>query len=225
MISLYSDNFAQGSVKGSSTKRSGWRGLKRAFDIVFSLLALVFLSPALVLIAVVLLLVDGGPIIFRHKRIGRDGRPFYCLKFRSMRKDADKVLQELLATDSAKLNEWKDTQKLKRDPRIHWLGKYLRMTSLDELPQLINILVGQMSIVGPRPITAGELEHYGPHIHCYLALTPGLTGLWQVSRRASTSYEQRVQFDIEYYNKCSMRTDIAIIAKTIMVVLFAQNDR
>lgn len=224
-MSLYSDNFAQRYAKDLSARNAGRRGLKRAFDIIFSLLALVFLLPALVLIAGALLLIDGRPIIFRHKRIGRDGRPFFCLKFRSMRKDADRLLSELLASDAVRLQEWRETQKLKNDPRVHWLGKYLRITSLDELPQLLNILKGEMSIVGPRPIIAEELEHYGQHVHCYLTMTPGLTGLWQVSRRADTSYEQRVQFDIDYYNSCSMRTDMAIIIRTIGVVLFAQNER
>ncbi|WP_159949140.1 sugar transferase [Rhizobium sp. 18065] len=224
-MSLYSDNFAQRHARDLSARHVGRRGLKRAFDIVFSLLALVFLSPALILIAIALLFVDGRHIIFRHKRIGRDGRPFFCLKFRTMRKDADRVLNELLSSDPARLQEWRETQKLKSDPRVHWLGKYLRITSLDELPQLLNILKGEMSIVGPRPIIAEELEHYGQHVHCYLTLTPGLTGLWQVSRRADTSYEQRVQFDVDYYNNWSLRTDIAIIIKTIGVVLFAQNER
>ncbi|EHS49500.1 sugar transferase [Rhizobium sp. PDO1-076] len=224
-MSLYSDNFAQRHARDLSARHVGRRGLKRAFDIVFSLLALVFLSPALILIAMALLFVDGRPIIFRHKRIGRDGRPFFCLKFRTMRNDADRVLNELLASDAARLQEWRETQKLKSDPRVHWLGKYLRITSLDELPQLVNILKGEMSIVGPRPIIAEELEHYGQHVHCYLTMTPGLTGLWQVSRRGDTSYQQRVQFDVDYYNNWSLRADIAIIIKTIGVVLFAQNER
>ncbi len=224
-MSLYSDNFAQRHARDLSARHAGRRGLKRAFDIVLSLVALVFLSPALLLIAVALLVVDGRGIIFRHKRIGRDGRPFYCLKFRTMRKDADKVLNQLLASDPARLQEWRETQKLKSDPRVHWLGKYLRITSLDELPQLVNILKGEMSIVGPRPILAEELEHYGQHVHCYLTMTPGLTGLWQVSRRTDTSYEQRVQFDVEYYNNWSLRTDLVIIIKTVGVVLFAQNER
>jgi exopolysaccharide production protein ExoY len=200
------------------------RSMKRAFDVVFSLLSLIFLLPALVVISLALLLVDGGPIIFRHKRVGRGGRTFFCLKFRSMRKDADKVLSELLETDPERRQEWEESQKLKNDPRIHWLGKLLRISSLDELPQLFNVLRGEMSIVGPRPIIEEELDRYGPNVQCYLAMTPGLTGLWQVSRRADTSYEERVQFDVDYYHSCSMRTDLAIIMKTIVIVLFAQNE-
>lgn len=224
-MSLYSGNFAQRCESELSSGQASRRGFKRAFDIVFSLLALIFLFPVLVLVAVTLLIVDGSPIIFRHERIGRGGRTFNCLKFRTMRKDAEKVLSELLASDPVLLQEWRETQKLKNDPRVHWVGKYLRMTCLDELPQLFNILAGDMSIVGPRPIVAAELEHYGPHVHCYLTLTPGLTGLWQVSKRADTSYQQRVEFDIDYYNRCSMRTDFLIILKTIAVVFFAQNER
>lgn len=224
-MSLYSDNFAQRDAELVSPPEISRWSLKRAFDIVFSLLAALFLLPALVVIAIALLLIDGRPIIFRHKRIGRGGRSFSCLKFRSMRKDADKVLAELLEADAERRQEWENSQKLKNDPRIHWLGKLLRITSFDELPQLFNILAGDMSIVGPRPIVADELDRYGPNLNCYLAMTPGLTGLWQVSRRPDTSYEERVQFDVEYYKSCSMRTDLSIIMKTIIVVLFARNDR
>lgn len=223
-MSLYSDNFTQRDAELMSPPEVSRRTMKRVFDIVLSLLAALFLLPALVVIAIALLLVDGRPLIFRHKRIGRGGRSFSCLKFRSMRKDADKVLADLLETDPDRRKEWEDSQKLKKDPRIHWLGRLLRITSFDELPQLFNILAGDMSIVGPRPIVAEELERYGPNLHCYLAMTPGLTGLWQVSRRPDTSYEERVQFDVVYYKTCSIRTDLAIIMKTIVVVLFARND-
>ncbi len=223
-MSLYSDNFTQHEVQLLAPPRVVRRGLKRAFDIVFSLLALLFLLPALIVISVTLQLVDGGPIIYRHRRIGRGGRSFSCLKFRTMWKESDKILQDLLEADPERRREWQDYRKLKDDPRIHWVGKLLRVTSLDELPQLLNILAGDMSIVGPRPIVADELELYGPNVHFYLAMTPGLTGLWQVSRCAETSYAERVQFDVDYYNCCSMRKDIAIIVKTIGVVLFAQND-
>ncbi|EKF58643.1 sugar transferase [Agrobacterium albertimagni AOL15] len=223
-MSVYSNNFSERDARLASPPETVRRGAKRAFDIGCSLLLLLFLLPAFLLIAAALLLVDGGPVIFRHQRVGRGGRAFSCLKFRSMRKDADKVLAELLEKDPERRGEWEESQKLKRDPRIHWLGKLLRITSLDELPQLFNILAGDMSIVGPRPIVSEELERYGQYAHCYLAMTPGLTGLWQVSRCPETTYEERVQFDVDYYNTCSMRTDITIIMKTIVVVLFAQNE-
>jgi exopolysaccharide production protein ExoY len=223
-MSLYSDDFVQRDAELVSPPEISRRGMKRAFDLLFSLLAVLFLLPALLVIALALLLVDGRPIIFRHKRIGRGGRSFSCLKFRSMRKDADKVLADLLESDPERRQEWEQSQKLKRDPRIHWLGKLLRISSLDELPQLFNIVAGDMSIVGPRPIVTEELDRYGQNVHCYLAMTPGLTGLWQVSRRPDTTYEERVQFDVEYYKSCSMRTDMRIIVKTVFVVLFAQNE-
>ncbi|UWU12999.1 sugar transferase [Rhizobium sullae] len=199
--------------------------LKRAGDILISGSALVFFLPFFALIAVALLLVDGRPLIFRHERIGRHGRSFPCLKFRSMRKDADARLASILANDPERRAEWNETQKLVNDPRVHWLGKYLRMTSLDELPQLLNVFRGDMSLVGPRPIVADEMERYGRQIHYYLAMTPGITGLWQVHRRSDTTYDERVQFDVDYYNTCSLTTDLAILWTTVAVVFLAQNER
>ncbi|ULJ72541.1 sugar transferase [Rhizobium gallicum] len=198
--------------------------LKRAGDILISGSALVFFLPFFALIAVALLLVDGRPLIFRHERVGRYGRSFSCLKFRSMRKDADARLASILANDPVRRAEWNETQKLVNDPRVHWLGKYLRMTSLDELPQLWNVFCGDMSLVGPRPIVADEMERYGRQIHYYLAMTPGLTGLWQVHRNKDTTYDERVQFDVDYYHSCSMSADLKIIWKTISIVLFARNE-
>lgn len=198
---------------------------KRIVDILISGTGLLFLAPALAVIAIALLLVDGRPIIYRHTRIGRDGRPFNCLKFRTMRKDADRQLADLLARDEARRLEWVSTQKLTNDPRVHWLGKYLRMSSADELPQLLNVQRGDMSLVGPRPVVAAELERYGPDLYCYLGLRPGITGLWQVSRRADTTYEERIQFDLDYFHSRSLRTDISILVKTVGVVLLARNEK
>ncbi|PZM16238.1 sugar transferase [Rhizobium tubonense] len=198
---------------------------KRLFDIVFAGAALLFLSPALLLIALALLIVDGRPLIYRHTRIGHGGRQFRCLKFRSMRKDGDKRLAELFAREPEREQEWLAVRKLNNDPRVHTLGKFLRMTSADELPQLINVLRGEMSIVGPRPIVHEELERYGPHVHYYLSMTPGVTGLWQVERRCNTSYEQRVQFDVDYYHTRSFSTDMHILWKTVGVVLLARNEK
>ncbi|TXI11416.1 MAG: sugar transferase [Rhizobium sp.] len=198
---------------------------KRIADLVLSGLGLLFMAPALLAIAIALLLVDGRPIIFRHTRIGRDGRPFECLKFRTMRKDADQQLAELLARDEARRQEWLSTQKLMNDPRVHWLGKYLRMSSADELPQLLNVQRGDMSLVGPRPVVASELERYGSNLYCYLGLRPGITGLWQVNRSVDTTYEERVQFDLDYFHSRSLRTDLAIMVKTVGVVLLARNEK
>jgi exopolysaccharide production protein ExoY len=198
---------------------------KRAFDIVFAGCALIFLSPAFLLIAIALLIVDGRPLIYRHTRIGHGGRHFKCLKFRSMRKDGDQRLADLFAREPEREQEWLAARKLNNDPRVHTLGKYLRMSSADELPQLINVLRGEMSIVGPRPIVHEELERYGPHVHYYLSMTPGVTGLWQVKRCGTTTYEQRVQYDVEYYNTRSFSTDMSIIWKTAGVVLLARNEK
>ncbi|MFJ6324298.1 MULTISPECIES: sugar transferase [unclassified Rhizobium] len=198
---------------------------KRVVDLLLSGAGLLFLAPALLVIAIALLLVDGRPIIYRHTRVGRDGRLFECLKFRTMRKDADRQLAELLAGDDTRKLEWLSTQKLTNDPRVHWLGKYLRMSSADELPQLLNVQRGEMSLVGPRPVVLSELDRYGPNLYCYLGLRPGITGLWQVSRCADTTYEERVQFDLDYFHSRSLRTDFAILTRTIGVVLFARNEK
>ncbi|MCJ7997686.1 sugar transferase [Rhizobium cremeum] len=224
-MSFFSDNIGQRHAAASAARSVRSRGGKRVFDLFFAVFSIVFLLPALILIGLALLVIDGRPIIFRHKRVGRNGKTFDCLKFRTMRKDAEKALQDLLASNPARLREWNETQKLKSDPRVHWLGKYLRITSLDELPQLFNVLRGEMSIVGPRPVIAEELERYGSQVHCYLAMSPGITGLWQVSRREDTSYEERVRFDVDYYHSVSLSRDVGIILRTVGVVLFAQNER
>ncbi|KAA1183700.1 sugar transferase [Rhizobium tropici] len=220
------DGVAHGERARRDVKRAERQGRsKRIADILLSGAALLFLAPALLAIAIILLLVDGRPIIYRHTRIGRDGRPFECLKFRTMRKDADRQLAELLARDEKRRLEWLSTQKLTSDPRVHWFGKYLRISSADELPQLLNVQRGDMSMVGPRPVVASELERYGSDLYCYLGLRPGITGLWQVSRRADTTYEERVQFDVDYFHSRSMRTDFAILVKTAGVVLLARNEK
>lgn len=225
MLSAF-DGFARGEQATPETRvvAAGYR-LKRALDILLAGGGLLFLAPALILIVIALLIVDGRPISFSHTRVGRYGRPFRCLKFRSMRTDAAERLAEILATDPVRRAEWQETQKLMNDPRVHWLGKLLRMTSADELPQLINVLRGEMSLVGPRPIIAEEIERYGANAHVYLSMTPGLTGMWQVNRRQDTSYEERVQYDLDYYRTCSFTTDIGILWKTVGVVFFAQNEK
>lgn len=224
-MSLISDYVSRHHRTARSAGTSKRHRGKRVFDVFFSLTSLIFLAPALALIAIALLIVDGRPIIYRHQRIGRNGQPFACLKFRTMRKDADKALAELLEREPARLAEWTRTQKLMDDPRVHRLGRYLRVSSADELPQLINVLKGTMSIVGPRPIIMEELSRYGPHMSCYLAMTPGITGLWQISRSKNASYDERIHLDVEYFHRCSLAKDFAIIWKTLGVVLFAQNEK
>lgn len=203
--------------------RTGYATAKRFMDVLFSLAALVFLLPAIAVIALALLIQDGRPIFYRHRRIGRDGREFGCLKFRTMRRDADAVLAELLARDADVRREWATNQKLKRDPRVHRVGQFLRNTSLDEIPQFLNVLRGEMSIVGPRPIITDEVPHYGENFVFYLSMAPGVTGLWQVSRRSDTSYAQRVDFDVDYFHARSIILDLKIMLRTVAIVLFARN--
>ena len=160
----------------------------------------------------------GGPVFFAHRRIGAGGRSFGCLKFRTMVVDSDRVLQEALASDPALAAEWAASRKLARDPRVTPFGRFLRKTSLDELPQLINVLRRDMSLVGPRPIVESEIELYGDSIAQYYATRPGLTGLWQVSGRSRTSYARRVELDVWYVNNWSIWNDFAVLLKTLPVV-------
>jgi undecaprenyl-phosphate galactose phosphotransferase len=192
--------------------------VKRAMDVTAALLLLVLFAPLMLVIAL-LVRQDGGPALFHHQRIGAGGRFFFCAKFRSMRVDAAAVLDELLAGDPAAAAEWAATQKLRNDPRVTRIGRLLRRTSLDELPQLLNILRGEMSLVGPRPIVASEARFYGEHIYDYYTAKPGVTGLWQVSGRSDTSYARRVQLDVWYARNRSVWHDLRIIAKTVPVVL------
>ncbi len=192
---------------------------KRVSDLLIAFSAGLFLLPILLPIAIVIRLSDGGPVLFRHKRVGRDGKEFMLYKFRSMVPDAGERLERLLATDAAARAEWKATQKLENDPRITPFGNFLRRSSLDELPQILNILNGQMSVVGPRPVTKGEIEKYGEFFKDYCSVRPGLTGLWQVSGRSETTYETRVQLDVEYVAAQSFFLDFKILLMTFPAVL------
>jgi Undecaprenyl-phosphate galactose phosphotransferase WbaP len=197
------------------------RMVKAAIDITLAALLLVLTSFLFVILAVASRL-DSGPMLFAHRRVGAGGRPFYCLKFRTMVIDADRVLEEALARDPALAAEWEATRKLVDDPRVTRIGRILRKTSLDELPQLINVLRLEMSLVGPRPIVESEVPLYGEAIAQYYATRPGLTGLWQVSGRSNTSYARRVQLDVWYVNNWTVWNDIAVLFKTIPVVLRRQ---
>lgn len=191
----------------------------RALDCVLALVMLVVLLPAMVLIFIALRLSEPGPALFPHRRIGRDGQSFACLKFRTMCVDADRRLEQLLAEDEALLREWTSTQKLLCDPRVTRLGRFLRNTSLDELPQLFNVLRGDMALVGPRPIVADELRRYGRHANDYCSVRPGLTGLWQVIRDEHTTYRRRVAADVHYVRNRSIAYDLKIMLATIPAVL------
>lgn len=194
------------------------RILKRVFDIFGSLSIIVILSPLLLYISLKVKR-DGGPAVFGHERIGKNGKPFKCLKFRSMVVNSKEVLESLLKNNMEAKAEWDATFKLKDDPRITKIGAFLRRTSLDELPQLFNVLKGEMSLVGPRPIISAELERYNDEIDYYLLSKPGMTGLWQVSGRSDVDYDTRVYLDAWYVKNWSMWNDIAILFKTISVVL------
>jgi exopolysaccharide production protein ExoY len=196
-------------------------GFKRGFDIVAALVAIILLLPLVCLIALAIKLWDRGPVFYRHQRVGLNGASFDCLKFRSMVMNGDEVLSRHLAGNSEAAREWEETQKLKRDPRITPLGANMRKTSLDELPQLLNILKGEMSFVGPRPIVTAEVPKYGDCISHYLRARPGLTGPWQVSGRNDVTYAARVALDRAYVDEWSFRRDLVIIAKTVRVVMSA----
>ena len=210
----YRDNLAQ----------VGPRSVKLAFDLAMASFILLVCSP-MFLVAGALIRRDGGAVFFGHKRVGSGASAFSCLKFRTMVSNSADVLQALLEHDPAARAEWDDTQKLTKDPRVTRIGKLLRATSLDELPQLINILRRDMSLVGPRPIVEQEVARYGENIVYYYETKPGLTGLWQVSGRSDTSYVQRVQLDCWYVRNWSMWHDIAILAKTIPAVLLRKGAR
>ena len=192
--------------------------LKRVFDLLLASIALTALSPLLLTLGY-LVRRDGGPALYSHDREGRYGNSFGCLKFRSMRMNADQLLDAHLKTTPADAEEWKRTFKLKNDPRITPLGKFIRETSLDELPQLINVLKGEMSLVGPRPVVTEELEIYGDYKSYYQSVRPGITGLWQISGRNDTTYRERISLDVWYVQNWSMLYDIAILVKTVRVVL------
>ena len=190
----------------------------RLLDIVISLAMLVFAAPLLLLVAALVKLQDGGPVLYEHTRIGYGERPFGCLKFRSMSLDADSALATLLDDPVMRL-EWETTQKLRSDPRVTKLGRFLRKSSLDELPQLWNVLRGDMSLVGPRPITLGETGRYGRYIRHYCGVRPGLTGLWQVSGRDAVPYRRRVAMDVHYARSRSVPGDLMILLRTVPAVL------
>ena len=193
---------------------------KRMLDITGAFtIGMVFLP--IILVVAFFVRMQGKGMIFGHERVGRNGRKFRCLKFRTMVPNAEQRLQDLIANDPAARKEWEEHRKLDKDPRITKLGQALRKTSLDELPQLWNVIRGDMSLVGPRPVTAPELERYGESVHHYHAVRPGLTGMWQVSGRNDVSYDERVRLDRDYAQSHSLTKDISILARTVMVVVGA----
>ncbi len=197
--------------------------LKRIFDIVFSICALTLCSPLFLLLCLAVKASSKGPTIYSHKRIGRGGKAFPCYKFRTMFTDADARLYDILSSDPIKRKEWQETQKLKNDPRITPMGVLLRKTSLDELPQFLNVFLGHLSIVGPRAMVKTEIEtHIGPKAAKILSVRPGITGLWQTSGRSDLSFKKRIALDEEYIENHNILLDLKLIAKTIPVMLFSK---
>ncbi|PXW97071.1 Undecaprenyl-phosphate galactose phosphotransferase WbaP [Sphaerotilus hippei] len=193
---------------------------KRTFDVVGVLAILALFAPLMIAVALAVRLTTGKQIIYGHTRLGRGGREFKCYKFRSMVTNSEQVLKELLATDPAARAEWDRDFKLKNDPRITKVGRFIRKTSLDELPQLWNVLVGDMSIVGPRPVVRTEFDrYYGAAREHYLSVPPGLTGLWQVSGRNDLDYDQRVALDRQYVETWNLVTDLSIVLRTAKVMV------
>ncbi|MDB5968935.1 MAG: exopolysaccharide biosynthesis polyprenyl glycosylphosphotransferase [Hydrocarboniphaga sp.] len=204
------------------TDRLPSRGLhdrfKRSFDWLGSLILALVFAP-IILCIVLAVRRSGGPVFFPHERVGLNGRSFRCYKFRTMVPNADERLEELLNSDDALAAEWQEIRKLRNDPRVTPIGRFLRKTSLDELPQIWNVLRGDMSLVGPRPIVRDELRLYGRNLGIYLGSKPGLTGLWQVTGRSDACYRRRVAMDVYYSRNKSLLLDFSILLKTVKVVL------
>ena len=208
------------SVARGGAMRSGPLGLvaKRVTDLILASFALLILWPLFLVIAI-LVATDGGPILYRHRRIGKDGAAFDCLKFRTMILGATECLDEYLTYHPAERAEWDSTRKLSFDPRTTAIGRFLRKTSIDELPQFFNVLTGDMSLVGPRPVTSSELAFYGEKADLYRSVRPGITGLWQISGRNDVSYDERVALDATYVREQGFWRDVSILLRTPRVVL------
>ncbi|MBC8738483.1 sugar transferase [Paraburkholderia sp. UCT31] len=198
---------------------SPYRRVKPLLDRVLAAAGIVVLAPLLTAIALRVYLDDGGPIIYRHRRVGHNGVPFDCFKFRTMRAGADRLIEQWRAEGNQLWKEFEASNyKLQHDPRVTRIGEFLRRSSLDELPQLFNVLGGAMSLVGPRPVTAEEVELYGQSKCNYLSVVPGLTGAWQVSGRSDTSFEFRVRCDDAYCKNVTFVNDLLILLRTVWVV-------
>ncbi len=190
------------------------RGLVRIFDVTAASMLMLVLLPVIIATWLAVRVTSRGPAIYRSPRIGQDGQTFDALKFRSMNVDADALLEELLATDDSSREEYGRSHKLRNDPRLTPIGGFIRRSSLDELPQLLNVLAGEMSLVGPRPKLLSEPERFGPTMPTILRVKPGLTGLWQVSGRSDLTFDQRIFLDVEYALNRKLRSDVAICIKT-----------
>jgi exopolysaccharide production protein ExoY len=196
-----------------------YRAIKPLADLVIVFLTMPVLLPLGLMIAAAIRLTSDGSALYRHRRIGQFQQPLYVWKFRTMYKDSDQLLEQYLSTSPEARREWSETHKLRKDPRVTPIGKLLRKTSLDEIPQLINVLAGDMSVIGPRPIVDKEKAKYGMYFQMYSYAMPGITGLWQVSGRCDVTYEERVQLDVRYVKEWSLRMELWILLKTVFVMI------
>ena len=205
-------------------KKDFYKIIKTIFDLFFALIFLVVSSPIFISIALLVKLSSRGPIFFLQKRVGKNKKTFNCIKFRTMHPEAEDILENLIINNEALRKEFEETHKLKNDPRITNIGKFLRKTSLDEIPQFLNVIKMEMSIVGPRPIVKKEILKYGKSYKKVISIKPGITGLWQVSGRNNLSYKRRVTLDCLYVDNMSPIIDLRIIIRTFGVIFFP-NDR
>lgn len=211
----------QSDVKTKISKKV-YIKIKRVIDVILASVALILLSPLFAIIAIAIKIDSKGPIFFAHKRIGKNGKIIKLYKFRSMVINAEELIKSFTPEQ---MREYKENYKLTNDPRITKVGKFLRKTSLDELPQLINIINGDLSIIGPRPVVADELEKYGVNKDKFLSVTPGLTGYWAANGRSNTTYEQRMEMELYYIDNLSLKMDIKVFFKTILSVLKKEGAR
>lgn len=223
-IASTADNisFSEKSLQKRLTNSPLGGKLKRGFDIFSSGVALLLLAPLMIGVAIAVCMTSKGSAFYGHTRIGHAGKRFKCWKFRSMVTNGDEVLSKYLNNNPEAQKEWDETQKLRNDPRVTSIGRVLRALSIDELPQLINIFIGDMSVVGPRPVIESELARYGVSATHYLRARPGLTGLWQISGRSDVSYHRRILMDRYYVTNWSFLSDIAIILRTLPAVIMAR---
>ncbi|WP_243205944.1 sugar transferase [[Eubacterium] hominis] len=203
-------------TKENIKSRYGYFFIKRIFDFISALSLFIIISPIFLIIAIAIKVDSKGPVFFKHMRVGKNRKPLPTYKFRTMVTNAEELLKTLTPEQK---KEYEENFKLENDPRITKIGKILRKTSLDELPQLLNIIIGNMSVVGPRPVVQKELEKFGDQVDKLLSVTPGLTGYWQANGRSNTTYEERVAMELYYVDHCSIWLDIKIIFQTIGAVI------
>lgn len=219
---LETQDIAVKQIEKNSDKKVFYKAIKRVFDVVFSIIGMVLLSPVFLIIAIIIKLDSKGPVFFVHKRIGEKGKPIGIYKFRTMVDKAEDLIKSFTPEQK---EEFERSYKLENDPRITKIGNFLRKTSLDELPQILNILKGDLSLIGPRPIVEAELEKYEDNKEKFLSVKPGLTGYWAANGRSDTSYEERMKMELYYVENMSFKLDVSIFFKTIFAVLKKEGAR